>query len=85
MKKLFITLAVLAAAVAVVERLARKIEIRVVRDEDEEASSDDAEPGFARAAGLRYGVRSEAGLAVLSRLDERLKNLFNNPEADDTV
>lgn len=85
MKKLLVTLVVLAAAVAVAERLARKVQIKVVKFEDEEASGSDAEPGSARAAGLRYGVRSDAGLAVLTRLDKRLKDMFGTPETDDTV
>jgi len=85
MKKLFMTMAMLAAAVVVADRLIRKIEVKVVKqDADPDSSGSDAEPGAARAAGLRYGLRSETGLDVLNRLDARLRDLLNrNPH--DTV
>lgn len=75
MNKKILAVGVFAGAAALVYWLLTKIKVQVFKlddeDDDEENEGADAaesvpEPGAARAAGLRYGVRSDDGLAILN-------------------
>lgn len=74
MNKKVAIVGLLAGLAALVYWVVKNVKVQVFKlddeDDDEENEGADAaesvpEPGAARAAGLRYGVRSDDGLAVL--------------------
>ena len=75
MKKRVAIVGLLAGLAALVYWVVKNVKVQVFKlddeDDDEEDEGADAaglapEPGAARAAGLRYGVRSDDGLAILN-------------------
>jgi hypothetical protein len=77
-KALIVASAVAAVAAVLYNKVVKHLKFQVFRlveeDDDEEGTNEhedaeqlDAEPDSARAAGVRSGVRSEAGLDILNQ------------------